>query len=66
MLNIFAIAVLQFVSITSSTNSQTLDSAPIATVMIGNDVAVRGGTGGWGNDVTARGGTGGWGNDVTA
>ena len=66
MLNILAIAVLQFVSIASSTNSQTLNSAPINTLMVGNDVSALGGTGGWGNDVAALGGTGGWGNDVTA
>ena len=66
MLNLLAIALLQFASFTSGTTSQTLTSAPVAAIVVGSNVAALGGTGGWGNDVAALGGTGGWGNDIAA
>ena len=72
MLNILALALLQFATLTPGANQQTTTSqvATSATTSIalggssgwGNDIAL-GGSSGWGNDI-ALGGSSGWGNDI--
>ncbi|WP_201977286.1 hypothetical protein [Hymenobacter rubidus] len=76
MLNIFAIALFQFASLTSSASSESVAlQAPIVTTTgittdggsggWGGDITTDGGSGGWGGDITTDGGSGGWGGDIT-
>ena len=66
MLNIVAIALFQFTSLTANVASESV-ALQVPTITVNASTSADGGTGGWGNDIAcADGGTGGWGNDVTA
>ena len=63
MLNILALALLQFASFNAGeTSKPTASQAPVTEISTGTNVAL-GGSSGWGGDI-ALGGSSGWGGDI--
>ena len=65
MLNIFALALIQFATLSLGAPQQALLSAA-PTVTISTCSAALGGVGGWGGDIASLGGVGGWGGDIAS
>ncbi len=65
MLNILALALLQFASLTTSSVKASPASPTPSTTISTNHIASLGGSGGWIGDV-ALGGSGGWIGDIVA